>query len=344
MTTELPKLEFDRKRTRVQYCPCGKSNKDGKFVPYKDYEDKGYCHSCGKTFLPELSKQEFIQYERTKKQPPKLTLIPIPAHYVTESMKPAKNEFLYYIRALVELERAKQVKEEYRIGTHKSGAVIFWYIDETDIARSGHIMQYQKIANPAMYLKANIKRIEGSNNWVHSDSELKIANHLPICLFGQHLLKNSTCDKVAIFEAPKTAVFASLYLPGCICLATGGAGFFKRIIENVPALKGRMVHIYPDLGKYDYWKEKARELRRFGIDYKVSHLLEGKATQEERKAGLDLADYLLRLPPPNPILDIHIKKEAPKYLSHPIIKRMIDKNPLVTTLIEKLSLELITNS
>jgi len=45
-------LQLDKKRFRVKHCPCGKSNKDGKFVPYIGFETHGYCHSCGKTFMP----------------------------------------------------------------------------------------------------------------------------------------------------------------------------------------------------------------------------------------------------------------------------------------------------
>ena len=44
---------FEKRRQVVKHCPCGKSNKDGKFVPYIEYENKGYCHGCGETFLPE---------------------------------------------------------------------------------------------------------------------------------------------------------------------------------------------------------------------------------------------------------------------------------------------------
>ncbi|MBK7097579.1 MAG: hypothetical protein IPH58_03420 [Sphingobacteriales bacterium] len=47
---EYQKLEFDKKRFRIKHCPCGKSNKDGKFIPYKGLDNCGYCHSCGKTF------------------------------------------------------------------------------------------------------------------------------------------------------------------------------------------------------------------------------------------------------------------------------------------------------
>ena len=43
-------LKFSRKRP--EFCPCGKSNKNGKFASFEGHEDKGYCHSCGKTFFP----------------------------------------------------------------------------------------------------------------------------------------------------------------------------------------------------------------------------------------------------------------------------------------------------
>ena len=46
-------LKFDKKRHRVKHCPCGKSNRDGKFVPYVGYDTKDYCHSCGQVYLPE---------------------------------------------------------------------------------------------------------------------------------------------------------------------------------------------------------------------------------------------------------------------------------------------------
>ena len=46
-------MELDSKnRNKVKYCPCNKSNKDGKFVPFKDHTRFGYCHSCEKSFSP----------------------------------------------------------------------------------------------------------------------------------------------------------------------------------------------------------------------------------------------------------------------------------------------------
>ena len=64
----LPKLELDKRRFKVKQCPCGKSNRDGKFVPFKDFEDKGYCHSCGLWFsadmhrCPGCTKTTFSRY------------------------------------------------------------------------------------------------------------------------------------------------------------------------------------------------------------------------------------------------------------------------------------------
>ena len=45
---------FNNKRNFSLITPCcGKKNKDGKFVNYKNYPSHfGYCHSCGKSNMP----------------------------------------------------------------------------------------------------------------------------------------------------------------------------------------------------------------------------------------------------------------------------------------------------
>jgi hypothetical protein len=47
-------IQFDKNRKRVKQCPFGKSNKDGKFIPYVGHDNK-VLHACGKPFLPEVS-------------------------------------------------------------------------------------------------------------------------------------------------------------------------------------------------------------------------------------------------------------------------------------------------
>jgi len=47
------KTEFEQRRYAVaKECPCGKSNKDGKFATFKGEEKYGKCHSCGDVFFP----------------------------------------------------------------------------------------------------------------------------------------------------------------------------------------------------------------------------------------------------------------------------------------------------
>lgn len=68
----LPDYKFDKKRTRVAHCPCGKNNNDGKFAPYIGYDDRGHCHSCGLNFIaphtcPEChSRSAFSRYIDTQ--------------------------------------------------------------------------------------------------------------------------------------------------------------------------------------------------------------------------------------------------------------------------------------
>ena len=143
----LPKLQLDKKRFRVQYCPCGKSNKDGKFVPYVGYENEGYCHSCGETFLPELQNHE---YEAHQHHPKKPITKPIPITYIPikvfrSSLKHYElNNLSCYLINLFGVEITKGLIQKYFIGTsnHWKGATVFWQIDRQRRIRSGKIMLY----------------------------------------------------------------------------------------------------------------------------------------------------------------------------------------------------------
>ena len=64
--------------------------------------------------------------------------------------------------------------------------------------------------------------------------------------------------------------------------------------DRMEPLRGRRIMLYPDAGCLDKWQAKADELRRLGYDVRVSDELEKLATDDERRAGLDLADVLLK--------------------------------------------------
>ena len=177
-------------------------------------------------------------------------------------------------------------------------------------------------------------------NWVHS--ALKLPEfELRQCLFGEHLLNDKT-KPVAIVESEKTAVIASVYFPKFIWLASGGKDGLNA--EKCSVLKGRSVTLFPDLNGFEKWSAKARELKHIA-KFSISDLLERKATEAERKQGLDLADYLIRFDfrtfnqpettePPLPIQKIEVlaTKEELQY------SKMVKANPLVEMLVSNLGL------
>lgn len=114
------------------------------------------------------------------------------------------------------------------------------------------------------------------------------------CFFGEHLLREP--GSICIVESEKTAIVSAHFFPNRIWIATGGsngARFSDRSVCRV--LKGRDVVLFPDLGMYDKWHEKAKEIRRLvECNVKVSDYLESNANDLEKGKGYDLADFLLK--------------------------------------------------
>ena len=291
---------FEKRRQVVTQCPCGKSNRDGKFVPYVGYKDKGYCHGCGETFLPELKKNdegwrfpakqvknpEFSH--SIKRKPAKhLPTSFIPVSTFKKSLKyHSENNFIKYLIALFGSEITSKLISRYFIGTSKHwiGATVFWQIDITGKIRTGKIMLYNAQTGK------RIKEPYNHTNWAHS--VLKLPGFaLEQCFFGEHLLQGNL--PVAIVESEKTAIIASVYLPQFIWLAAGSkTGLMD---QKCKVLQGRNVVLYPDLNAFDLWPKRAKELSRIA-HFAVSYLLESRATETEKKEGLDFADYLIRFP------------------------------------------------
>jgi hypothetical protein len=146
-----------------------------------------------------------------------------------------------------------------------------------------------------LYSPLTGKRIKEPFNhitWAHKALNLK-DYQLKQCLFGEHLLKNHN-GPVAIVESEKTAIIASVYFPKLTWVACGSLSNLNQSLLKV--LSERSVSLFPDLGGYAKWSEKAAQLSNI-VNAKVSDLLEKRATEEERKDGLDLADYLLKFDP-----------------------------------------------
>jgi hypothetical protein len=183
-------------------------------------------------------------------------------------------------------EATREAIKRYFIGTskHWDGSTVFWQIDGCGVIRTGKIMQYD--SQTGKRVKAPVNRI----TWVHS--VLKLPDfYVSQCLFGEHLLRDAT-KTVAIVESEKTAIIGSVYSPDMIWLACGGSEGLN--IDKCQCLKGRTVILYPDCGMFAKWNDKAKELQAICKSVSVSDLIEKGATEAERKAGFDLADYFVR--------------------------------------------------
>lgn len=204
------------------------------------------------------------------------------------------NNFVQFLISRFGKETAEHLTANYYIGTskHRHGANVFWQIDKNGYCRTGKVMQYDA---------ATGKRDRSINpTWVHS--LLRIEPFvLSQCFFGEHLIPKCASAAVCIVESEKTAIIASAYFPECVWIASSGKDGLNP--GKMSALKGRCIRLFPDAGlpdkqtkktPFDMWTAFAADLVKDGYNVTVSDLYERKATQDERAAGFDLADYLLR--------------------------------------------------
>jgi len=289
-------LTFDKNRNRVDSCPCGKSNSDLKFSPYVGFDDKGYCHSCAKSFLPEdgkvyelpppVNSDESKVVERTKRTPPPETSY-FPPELVELSLKCCRrNNFSSWLTRLFSDEVASSLCTAYRIGTSKRwyGANVFWQCDTSGNYRSGKIMLYNGDGH----------RVKNCTNWAHIAAGMSNFS-LKQCFFGEHLLRD-TSKRIAIVESEKTAIVSSVYFPEFTWIASCGVGGLSQ--EKCSVLRGREVVLFPDLGKYDDWNKASARLRAL-CEVSTSDSLEQIAVEYSIniQKGYDLADFLIQYTP-----------------------------------------------
>ena len=245
----------------------------------------------------------------------------LPYAWVEQSMQRFDINPLYrYLATVAGKEKTDRLFNLYKVGTSKmwNGATVFWQIDINGNVRAGKIMGYD--AKTGHRIKKPFNQV----SWVHSVRKIPDF-HMRQCLFGENLLADasSMARTVTIVESEKTALVAALFIPDLVWLATGGMhGCFNS--EAMQVLKGRDVVLFPDLKATDEWRRKVQMLQSICKSATCSGLLEEMATDEQREAGLDIADFLLM-------------EDTPQM----ILARMIQRNPALQLLIDELDLELI---
>ena len=293
-----------------------------------DREEKCGYHYTPRQYFAQNPYDVRIQPVTTvKAMPVKQVFNHLPAALVTQSMVEKAyihNNFIVFLAGMFSWDTALQAAERYKIGTskHWHGATVFWQADTKGRVRTGKIM---------LYNKTTCKRVKQPFNhiaWVHSlvgRGQLAVASgqlgeQLPVhsgqlaagscktiaepancppptanfllqqCFFGEHLLLDGAKATVAITESEKTAVMASIMMPGFIWLAAGSLHGLN--VDKCQALQNRTVLLFPDVGAYGTWHDRARtlNLKIPTATFTVHDEMERTATAGERATGEDMGD------------------------------------------------------
>jgi len=211
-----------------------------------------------------------------------------------------------------EVQDIEQVISLYHLGTvqngYRAGAITFPFIDVNHNVRAIQVKQFDKYNHTTGtdFLHSIIEKHHNGNNtpvpnWLtpYNGNETKVS-----CLFGEHLLSKYPHNPIALVEAPKTAIYGTLYFgppkqpTDLIWLAVYNLSSLN--LNKCKALVGRNVYLFPDLSKdgkaFELWSNKANDIQKRlqGAYFHVSDLLEQLAPENDRDQGKDIADYLIK--------------------------------------------------
>ena len=224
-----------------------------------------------------------------------------------------KNVFIVNLLSKVPYPFEKQdidkVISLYYLGTiqdgYRSGAISFPFIDIDKRIRTIQVKQFDDqnhTTGKADFLHSMIeKQHNRSRKPLPEWLEAYLKNDIMVsCLFGEHLLTMYPDNPIALVEAPKTAIYGTLYFgfpdtpTNFLWLAVYNLSSFN--FEKCKALKGRKVAVFPDLNAFDEWSSKATEIQKRleGSKFKTSEFLENYASEQDKEQGKDIADYLIK--------------------------------------------------
>lgn len=281
--------------------------------PYKDGYSKEIWERGQSNLTAPIKRISIVN-----KQLPEITPAYIPTEILNQTSQPERNKENVFINNLLnnvpfvfnkaDIERIINL---YKVGTviqgNRKGAVTFPFIDIKNNIRAIQVKQFDKNNHTTGtdFLHSITEKYYNSIHaplpeWLQKYNEYKSCNTIISCLFGEHLLSQYPNNPIALVEAPKTAIYGTLYFGfpenanNFLWLAVYNKSSFK--LEKIKVLQGKRIVIFPDLGAFDDWKIKAKDIERQLTETKFvfSDILERFSSEVDRKNGLDLADYLIK--------------------------------------------------
>ncbi|WP_372483262.1 DUF6371 domain-containing protein [Elizabethkingia anophelis] len=337
-----------------EYGRCDRESKCGYYLnPYQDgyrtIEQKGQSENNGNNYRYNKSgfksQPLLLQYNKhyngITKSNTKPVFIPDEVFKRTlKSQQYEKNVFIqnlfYNIKFPFSTDEVTKVIELYRLGTigkgYREGAITFPFIDEDNKVRAIQVKEFDKNNRTtgtdflhSIIEKHYLQDKKPLPQWLedYNKQDKKVS-----CLFGENILRKYPLHPIALVEAPKTAIYGTLYFglpellepinerrktfsssPSYSSFLMGNANFIWLAVYNkssfsydkLKVLKGRDIYVFADLSKdgntFNEWKTKAKEFEKQlpNTRFVFSDLLEVLAPEKDKTEGYDLADYLIQL-------------------------------------------------
>ena len=258
-------------------------------------------------------------------------------------------DFLTILRELFPEETVQRLNSLYHFGITRAHEIIFYEIDIEGRYRAAKVMAYDPFKR---------KRIKGTGHdvdWLHP--RLKKKGLLPEkwemsqVLFGEHLIKEYPNKLIILVESEKSAVIGAGYLPQYNWLATGGK---TQLGDKLNILQGHKVLVIPDADAFQYWSKYFGERPYLGV--KISRMIEDEASQEDKDAQIDIADWLIRAygsrkPAPvsavSHVSPLNQEKQAETGYANPVAREVAkyfpaEYMPEIAALIDDLDLQLVS--
>lgn len=272
----------------------------------------------GTSYAEEAKAASLADRHHDRKHQPKQAAGPpptIPEDYLTRSLAAYhQNNFARLLEARFGQAVTVRLLVAFEVGTsdYWPGATVFWQRDELGRVRGGQVVLFEKNGHTAKKPDAT-GQLRRCTTWVHTAIARRYKQReepLPAwlkaymesdvpkspSLYGIQQLDDAALDRpIGIVEAPKTAILCTACFPDFIWMAVGSLGYLS--LDRLRPLRGRRITLFPDASEngraYDRWRERGQDLAEAGIPVLVSDLLEKEATQDQKKAGIDLADLIL---------------------------------------------------